>query len=155
MFYSNCHPAYESSLPDLYFPISKRKTISGKKYILFYTAFQVQKVNSSVSLFFMLSKVKESKKLLKKKSRVCSIFGFGATFHCWETHKNIQTQLFRFGSTLFPVKARLQYPLESGWEEKIAIQNWVFSSKLLFIFFSFSKTAATLKNLIMFQTLAK
>lgn len=40
--------------------------------------FSSSKVNSSLSLFFTLSKVKELKRLLrKKKSRVYPIFGFG------------------------------------------------------------------------------
>lgn len=74
-------------------------------------------------MFFKLSKVKESKKLLKKIIQ--------SLLHIWlwrdvpllRNTQNIQTQLFRFGSTLFSVKARFQYPWNQDERRKIAIQN--------------------------------
>lgn len=56
--------------------------------------------------------------------------------------QNTQIKLFRFGPTLYSVKAWFQYPWNQEERGKTAIHNWVLALSFLFIF-SFSQTAAT------------
>ena len=153
MFYSNCHPAYESNLRICIFLFIKERLSQGRS-TFFLHSFSSSK-SKFICVFVLYAKqsqrVEETSKEKKPEFTPYLALERRSTTEKHTKYTNITLQI-RFHP--IPSKGTVSVPLESGWEEKTSHTELSFSSKLFIYFFTLQNCSCS-EEFIMFQTLAK